>query len=319
MDGDTLYSIGELARRTGLTVKAVRFYSDRGIVTPAGRSPAGYRRYGPDAVARLDLVRTLRELGLDLRTIRKVADRELPLPEVAAAHAEALAVQIRVLRLRHAVLTAVAERRLTPEETDLMHRLAQLSEAERRRLVGDFLDAVFDGPGADPAFAGVRRSMTPELPDEPEAEQTRAWAEWAELALDPGFRSDLRRMTEDLAAERARGGGTVPGRDFAATVRDLVAPALAAGVDPASHHADPVVTALAAHYARVCGGPDDAGLRRRLLLRLESVNDPRRDRYLRLLAVINGWPAPESPAPVLDWSAEAVRVRLRLRCAGDGR
>src|SRR5512147_524320 len=110
MDGDTLYSIGELARRTGLTVKTIRFYSDRGIVAPTDRSPAGYRLYSIDAVARLDLVRTLRELGLDLPKIRKVVDRELSLPEVAAAHAEALAVQIGVLRLRRAVLMAVAER-----------------------------------------------------------------------------------------------------------------------------------------------------------------------------------------------------------------
>lgn len=110
MNGDTRYSIGDLARRTGLTVKAIRFYSDRGIVPPTDRGPTGYRRYGPDAVARLDLVRTLRELGLDLATIRKVVDREVSLPEVAAAHAEALAVQIRTLRLRRAVLTVVAQR-----------------------------------------------------------------------------------------------------------------------------------------------------------------------------------------------------------------
>lgn len=66
MDGDTLYSIGDLARRTGLTVKTIRFYSDSGIVPPTDRSPAGYRLYDIDALARLDLVRTLRDLGLDL-------------------------------------------------------------------------------------------------------------------------------------------------------------------------------------------------------------------------------------------------------------
>jgi hypothetical protein len=43
MDGDTLYSIGDLTRRTGLTVKAIRFHSDSGIVAPTDRSPAGYR------------------------------------------------------------------------------------------------------------------------------------------------------------------------------------------------------------------------------------------------------------------------------------
>lgn len=311
MDGDTLYSIGELARRTGLTVKTIRFYSDRGILAPTDRSPAGYRLYSIDAVARLDLVRTLRELGLDLPTIRKVVDRELALPEVAAAHAEALAVQIRVLRLRRAVLRAVAERGSTPEETELMHRLAQLSEEERRRLIGDFLDAVFGGLDAAPAFAGVMRSMTPELPDDPEAEQVQAWVELAEMSLDPDFRTMVRRMAEDQAAEQARSGMTGPRRDIAAAVRDQAGPALTAGIDPASPQADPIVAEFTAHYAHLLGRPDDVELRRRLATRLESVNDPRRERYLQLLAVVNGWPAPESLAPVFDWSVQALRVRTQ--------
>jgi len=310
MDGDTLYSIGELARRTGLTVKTIRFYSDRGIVAPTDRSPAGYRLYGIDAVARLDLVRTLRELGLDLSTIRKVVDRELSLPEVAAAHAEALAVQIRVLRLRHAVLTAVAERGSTPEETELMHRLAQLSEDERRRLVGEFLDAVFGGlDAAAPAFAGVMRSMTPELPDNPDAEQVRAWVELAELSLDPEFRTSVRQLAEEQAAEQVLSDATGPRRDIAATVHEQAGPALTAGIDPASPQADPFVAAATAKYADLLGCPDDIELRRRLTARLERVNDPRRERYLQLLAVVNGWPAPESLAPVLDWSLQALRVR----------
>ncbi|WP_151476123.1 MerR family transcriptional regulator [Streptomyces albicerus] len=311
MDGDTLYSIGELARRTGLTVKTIRFYSDRGIVAPTDRSPAGYRLYNIDAVARLDLVRTLRELGLDLPTIRKVVDRELSLPEVAAAHAEALAVQIGVLRLRRAVLTAVAERGSTPEETELMHRLAQLSEDERRRLIGDFLDAVFGGLGDAPGFMGVMRSMTPELPDNPEAEQVQAWVELAELSLTPEFRAAVRRMAEDQAAEQAQSDMKGPRRDIAVAVRDHVAPALTAGIDPASPQADPIVSAFTAHYAHLLGRPDNVELRRRLSARLENVNDPRRARYLQLLAVVNGWPAPESLAPVLDWSVQALRVRTQ--------
>ncbi len=67
----------------------------------------------------------------------------------------------------------------------------------------------------------------------------------------------------------------------------------------------PVVAALTAHYAQIRCRPDDAELRRQLLARLESVND-RRDRYLTLLAVINGWPTPESLTPVLDWSTRAL-------------
>ncbi len=91
-------SIGELARRTGLPVMTLRFYSDRGLVEPAGRSEAGCRVYGEEAIARVALVRTLRDLGVGLATIARVVDRELDLAGVAAAHAAALDAQIRVLR-----------------------------------------------------------------------------------------------------------------------------------------------------------------------------------------------------------------------------
>jgi DNA-binding transcriptional MerR regulator len=309
MDGDTLYSIGDLARRTGLTVKAIRFYSDRGIVPPTDRSPAGYRLYGIDAVARLDLVRTLRDLGVDLPTIRKVVDREISLSEVAAAHAEALALQIRTLRLRRAVLTAVAKRGSTPEEMDLMHKLAKLSEDERRRLIGDFLDTAFGGLDANPEFVGITRSFTPELPDNPAAEQVEAWVELAELSQDPDFRIAMRRMAEHHVTDRPRNDAMGPRRDPVAMVRDQAGPALVTGVDPASPQADPVVAAVTARYAHFCDRPDDLDLRRRLLTRLETANDPRRERYLQLLSVINGWPAPETLTPVLDWFIQALRAR----------
>jgi DNA-binding transcriptional MerR regulator len=309
MDDGTLYSIGDLARRTGLTVKTVRFYADSGIVPPTDRSPAGFRRYDIDAVARLDLVRTLRDLGLDLATIRKVVDREVSLAEVAAAHAEALAVQIRTLRLRRAVLTAVAKRGSTTEEIAFMHNLARLSEDERRRLIDDFLEAAFAGPDADPAFVGIMRSMTPELPDNPEAEQVEAWVELAELSQDPTFRTSVRRMAEHLAAERAQGRTAVVRPDFTAVVRHRVTPVLAAGTDPVSPDADAVVEAVVAQYGQVFNRPDDLNLRRQLLTWMETVNDSRRERYMRLLSVVNGWPAPDSLTPVFDWFIQALRAR----------
>ena len=313
MDGERLYSIGDLARRTGLTVKAVRFYSDSGIVPPTDRSPAGYRRYGIEAVARLDLVRTLRELGLDLPTIRTVLDREVSLAEVAAAHADALAVRIRTLRLRRAVLTAVAKRGSTPKEMDLMHRLARLSEGERRSLIDDFLASVFGGLDGRPEFAGISRTMTPELPEDPEPDQVEAWVELAEMVGDPDFRASMRQTAEHYAAERyaaeehaaprTRG---VPRPDAAAMVRAEAAPAIAAGIDPASPAAGAVVAAVMAGYGADMGRPDDPDLRQHLLARLNTVTDPRRERYLELLAVINGWPPPDPLAPTIAWFIEAL-------------
>lgn len=313
MDGGKLYSIGDLARRTGLTVKTVRFYSDAGIVPPASRSSAGYRLYAADAVARLDLVRTLRDLGLALSTIRKVVDRQVPLAETLEAHAEALDVQIRMLRSRRAVLTAMAGRDGTPEELEFMHRLVGLSESERQHMVQDFLDTVFDGLRDHPAFAAVTRSMTPELPDSPEPEQVAAWADLAELMQDPDFRRSMHGMALDLASDRAWGGATGIPPVLAEAIRAKVTPALKAGVSPTSPRAASVIEAVAAHYTHILGRPgpaDDTEVLQRLLARIESMDDPRRDRYLSLLAVINGWPEPESLGPALAWSAKALRARM---------
>ncbi|MBV6698226.1 MerR family transcriptional regulator [Kitasatospora aureofaciens] len=315
MNGDTLYSIGDLARRTGLTVKTVRYYSDLGIVSPADRNPAGHRRYGVDAVARLDLVRTLRDLGLGLPVIRQVVERESALPAVAAAHADALDVQIRVLRLRRAVLRAVARRGATPEELTLVHQLARLSTDERSRLIGDFLDGVFGGPGFDARFAGVRRSMTPELPDDPEPEQVDAWVELAELAMDDDFRGLLRRLAEEEAAEAGVGW---PRPGLAAVVRELAGPAVAAGIDPGSAAAADVVEAVVDRYAGLVGGDRSDSVRARLVERLAVLGDPRRERYLELLAVVNGWAAPESWAAEAEWLGQAAGCSA-VGCSAVGR
>ncbi|MEV4692305.1 MerR family transcriptional regulator [Micromonospora echinospora] len=309
MDGAERYSIGDLARRTGLPVKTIRFWSDRGIVPPTDRGPAGHRRYDAAAVARLDLVRTLRELGVDLPTVRRVVTREVTLAEVASAHADALTAQIRLLRSRRAVLTVIARRGATPSQANLLHRLAELARRERQRLVDEFLDASFGGL-TDPGFTGIRRSLTPELPDDPDDCQIEAWVELAELALDPEFRAGLRRLAEQHAADRAGAEGVR--RDVVAVVREEVAPALAAGVEPDSPGADPVLDRAADRYAQLCGRPDDADLRRRMLDRLRTARDPRRERYLDLLSVVNGWPPPESLAPVLDWSIRALHARQHL-------
>ncbi|MCU7826688.1 MerR family transcriptional regulator [Kitasatospora sp. DSM 101779] len=309
MDGDTLLTIGALARRTGLTVKTIRFWSDAGIVPPTDRSPAGYRLYDIGALARLDLARTLRDLGLDLAVIRRVLDREVSVPEVAAAHADALEVQIRTLRLRRAVLRAVAKKGSTPEETELMHKLATLSDAERRSLIDDFIDATFGGLDANADFVEMLRSAGPELPDDPEPDQVDAWIELAELTRDGDFRAAVRRMAEYQAAERARGDATGLHHELTEAVREAVGRSLAAGVAPESPEAAAVVDGLTARYARTFDRPDDSELRHWLLDRLEIAGDPRTERYWHLLAVVNGWPVPPGLAPVFTWFTAALRAR----------
>ena len=64
--------IGQLAAKTGLSVRTLRFYADAGVLPVAGRTASGYRQFGPEAVAQARLVRTLRELGVGLDDITRV-------------------------------------------------------------------------------------------------------------------------------------------------------------------------------------------------------------------------------------------------------
>jgi DNA-binding transcriptional MerR regulator len=310
MNDDTLYSIGELARRTGLAVRTIRFYSDSGVVPPTNRNPAGYRFYDLDALVRLDLVRTLRDLGVDLATIKRVLEREITVPEVAATHAEALDVQIRALRLRRAVLQAVAKRGSSTEELRLMHQLADLSDEERRRLVTDFIDEAFGGLDANPEFVAMMRSAMPELPEDPAPAQLEAWVELAQLVRDPAFKAGVRRAAEHQAAERADGDQTGLHHDLTDLtiyVRERVESALADGIDPAGEEARPVLAELVARYAETFDKTDTPAYREKLVTRLEVASDPLTERYCLLLTAVNGTPVPPSLAPVFGWFLTALR------------
>jgi DNA-binding transcriptional MerR regulator len=307
VDHGTLYSIGDLARRTGLSVRTIRFYSDAGVLPPTHRSSANHRRYDLTAVARLDLIRTLRELGVDLASIHRVLADEITVSQAAAAHAEALDVQIRLLRLRRAVLRVVAKRNSSPEEMELMHRIVQLSEAERHRLIHDFVDSTYGGVDANPQLVELLRSAVPDLPDEPTAEQVECWIELAELVQDTDFRASVRRMAEYQAAERADGDQTGLHHELTIHVADRVAAAIADGVRPASAQAAPVVAELVARYADTFGATDSGEYRAKLSIRLAIANDPRVERYWHLIATVNGSSTTTSLAPIFTWFTEALQ------------
>jgi DNA-binding transcriptional MerR regulator len=67
-----LMTIGEAARRSGFTVKALRFYGRQGLLPPTARSPAGYRLYSVADLERLEFIRQAKALGLDLLAIREL-------------------------------------------------------------------------------------------------------------------------------------------------------------------------------------------------------------------------------------------------------
>ena len=68
------YTVSQLARLSGVTARALRWYDRAGLLKPARLTAAGYRIYGPEQVDRLQAILFYRELGLPLADIRAMLD-----------------------------------------------------------------------------------------------------------------------------------------------------------------------------------------------------------------------------------------------------
>lgn len=292
--------IGELAASTNLSVRTLRFYADEGLLPMTGRTAAGYRVFGSDAVTRARLVRTLRELGVGLDDIKRVLTSESSLIEVATEHSRALDAQIRLLRLQQAVLRIFIESN-EPNELELMSDLTTLTAEERRRVVDDYLDAVF---GDDPhAVADKLRMGTPELPKDPTPDQVAAWVELAQLLRDRDFVEASRRMAQRALAEGPE--PDVAQFEVGKAVGELAGPAMRAGIDPASADALAIVERLESL------GPTPPENRASVADRIEAFTDRRVGRYWTLVGIINGWEPSTAPEDIIDsweWYARALRA-----------
>ncbi|MET8141285.1 MerR family transcriptional regulator [Sphaerisporangium sp. NPDC005288] len=295
-----LHTVGRIARRTGLSVHTIRFWSDIGVVPPTVRSAGGYRLYDAAAVARFDLVRTLRDLGIGLETVQAILTNQVSVAEVAKAHVRALDAEIRTLRLRRAVLNGIAERGGTAEETVMTHRLARLSAAERQRVIDDFVAEIFAGigPREDALIvAEWMRELPAELPDDPDARQIDAWLELGELVADEGFRTRLRRIVLDGVF----GPPIEDGFDLRRRVLEEAGHALAEGVAPETAAGKDVLD-------RVVGPDLPAAERAELRDRLRTLADVQVERYWHLLAVLNGREPGPSVIPAFDWLIAALHT-----------
>ncbi|MFI1260639.1 MULTISPECIES: TIGR03086 family metal-binding protein [Streptomyces] len=333
-DGTGLLTIGALARLTGVPVKTIRNWSDQDLLPPAARTPAGYRLYGPDAPARLEIVRSLRDLGIGLAAIRSVVQRERTVAETAAQWAAALDAQIRALRLQSTVLRSVAARGSTAEELVQMTALARLSARERRRIIADLVEDALDGVDA-PAYRRGLLAAVPDLPDDPTPEQLGAWSELTALVREPELRAALRRLAEYGArtAPAAGQGPDAAGQEQAATavaelMRQRGEEAVAAGIAPDSPAAEPLVAELVAAWIPTQTGTPDppaedgTAARVRLLEQLETAAEPAVERYWQLLCAVTGRPAPPRWETAGAWTAAALRAHARPvridRAAFDG-
>ncbi|KVM52099.1 MerR family transcriptional regulator [Burkholderia ubonensis] len=220
--------VGELAKRSGLTVRTLHHYHAIGLLTPSARADNGYRLYDRDDIARLHQIQALRRFGLSLAEIGYYLNQPgAPLVDLVAKQITLLDRQIeqsaqlreRLVRL-HAQLAEGTEPELADWLTTLelmtvydkyfseeelarmpMYRKSQTGDAEWIALVAD-VRALYD--------AGMP----------PEDERVRALADrWMTLLVrdtnnDPRLLAKLNLMHEREPSLRAQIGISTALRDY---------------------------------------------------------------------------------------------------------
>jgi MerR family transcriptional regulator, thiopeptide resistance regulator len=209
--------VGELARRTGLTVRALHHYDEIGLVKPSLHTESGYRLYTAGDIARLQQVLSLRQIGFSLDEVRDCLDRPGFSPlEVIDLHLARLREQIELERKLSARLEAVAghlrtagevsaeeflriiegmtmmEKYFTPEQLKHMQ--------ERRQTVGEEHLQHKQAEWAD-LIAHVRAEM--ERGTDPADARVQPLAhQWLRLVEestggDPGIKQAVKRLWEE--------------------------------------------------------------------------------------------------------------------------
>ncbi len=167
-----LLKVGELAKRSGLTVRTLHHFDEIGLLQPSARSEAGYRLYSREDVARLHGIQALRHLGLPLKEISTMlAGDGSALPSIVARQIRALdheITQATELRSRLALMMERYSAGAQPEMADWLASLEMMatyaryfSADEIKRIVGNWPRVEAEWPALE---AEVRQMMARGVP-----------------------------------------------------------------------------------------------------------------------------------------------------------
>jgi DNA-binding transcriptional MerR regulator len=209
--------VGELARRTGLTVRTLHHYDDIGLLRPSGRTESKHRLYTAIDIARLQQVLSLRHLGFSLEEVRDCLDQPGFSPlQVIDLHVtrlreqvewqrrlcerlEAIAGRLRAAEtvsadefLRTIEVMTMMDRYYTPEQQEALKKRAEAMGPDAiRKSQEDWAELI----------AQVRAEM--DKGTDPTAPQAQALAKrWMELVHaftggDPGIAQSVKRLWQE--------------------------------------------------------------------------------------------------------------------------
>lgn len=176
-----LLKVGELARRSGITIRTLHYYHSIGLLVPSARSDAGYRLYNREDITRLHHIQALRRMGVTLAEIDSIlAHSGLALPAV-------IEQQIAMLDRQLTQITTLRSR--------LQHMHAQLTQGNEPEL-NDWLTTLEMMTMYDKYFTADELAQLPFY----QADEARN-REWQEMVSTVQALMDGGASTEDPRAQ----------------------------------------------------------------------------------------------------------------------
>ncbi len=113
--------IGEVADRTGVTQRTLRFYEERGLLKPPSRMDGGFRLYSDDDVARVEQIKRMQSLlGLTLAEIKDMVEAEEVREELNATYRPDRSVEERIERLTKRIVVTKLQFDIISTKLDAM-------------------------------------------------------------------------------------------------------------------------------------------------------------------------------------------------------
>ena len=122
--------IGEVAERTGVTQRTLRFYEEKGLLRPPSRMDGGFRLYSEEDVKRVEMVRRLQDLlGVTLADIKEMVDAQEVLRELRAQYRREAGVEEKRRQLQKAIDVVQAQYTIVKQKCGQMEEMkGQLEE-----------------------------------------------------------------------------------------------------------------------------------------------------------------------------------------------
>ena len=141
-EATTLYTIEQVATRTGLTKRTLRYYEEVGLLLPTERTEGNYRRYNEEDIQRLERIKNLRDLlGFSLNDIRELLEADDERGQIKEAYQHETSVASKLEQLDRTDALIRKQLHLIEQKIDGLEQMRQplLQKLERHRQTRETL------------------------------------------------------------------------------------------------------------------------------------------------------------------------------------